>query len=70
MTTEKTTALRSKRPGIDKLQMMMWYSQLMQMILTIVNAKNGRGAISTFTSTAVTRNTTRMTDRLPEILNF
>lgn len=42
----------------------------MQMILIIVNAKKGRGSISTFTSTAVMKNTTRMTDRLPEILHF
>ncbi len=71
-TTEKTTTLRSR--GLEETPCRWWwwwwYSQLMQMILIIVNAKNGRGSIFTFTSTAVRRNTTKMTDRLPEILSF
>lgn len=42
----------------------------MQIILIIVKVKKGSGAMSTLTTMAVTRKTTRMTTRLPEILNF
>lgn len=45
-------------------------SQLMQIILIMVKVKKGSGAMSTLTKMAVTRKTTRMTTRLPEILNF
>lgn len=45
-------------------------SQLMQMILIMVRVKKGSGAMSTLTKIAVIRKTTRMTTRLPEILNF
>jgi len=43
---------------------------LMQMILIMVSVKKGRGSIATLTETAVSRNTTRMTVRLPEIRSF
>lgn len=46
------------------------YSQLMQIILIIVRVKKGSGATSTLTKTAVSRKTTRMTTRLPDILSF
>lgn len=46
------------------------HSQLMQIILIIVTQKKGRGAMSTLTSTAVSRKTTRMTVKLPEIRSF
>lgn len=40
----------------------------MQMILIMVRVKKGCGAMSTLTKMAVSRKTTRMTTRLPEIL--
>lgn len=42
----------------------------MQMILIMVRVNKGSGAMSTLTKMAVTRKTTRMTTRLPEILSF
>ena len=42
----------------------------MQIILIIVRVKKGSGAMSTLTNTAVSRKTTRMTVRLPEIRSF
>lgn len=42
----------------------------MKMILIMVRVKKGSGATSTFTSNAVSRKTTRMTARLPEMRSF
>lgn len=45
-------------------------SQFMQTILIMVSVKKGTGVTSTLTKTAVSRNTTRITVRQPEMRSF
>lgn len=43
------------------------HSQLMKIMLIMVKTKKGRGSMGTFTMIAVTKNTSPMATRLPEM---
>lgn len=47
-----------------------YHSQFMQTILIMVSVKKGTGVTSTLTKAAVSRNTTRITERQPEMRSF